>query len=93
MGKSPFDYLTEPVITDAERAAILLHMSRTAYETWCELGAITPNWDALSVTEKHRWGEAIRTGVRAMFNLAKEDRVRDQAEPSGLTPPSTHRLA
>ena len=64
-----FSYLLTPVISDGERALILLQMARVAYTKWAELGKIEPDWDALSPEEKERWGQAVRVAVRAMFSL------------------------
>ena len=64
-----FDFLTTPVVSDRERAFILLQMARVAYTTWAEMGGIEPDWDGLSIDEKQRWGEVARVSVRAMLSL------------------------
>jgi hypothetical protein len=64
-----FKYLLTPVLSDGERALILLQMARVAYMKWAELGKVDPDWDALSPAEKERWGQAVRVAVRAMFSL------------------------
>ena len=74
-----FNYLLTPVLSDGERALILLQMARVAYARWAELGKIEPDWDALSPEEKERWGQAVRVAVRAMFSLMGNI-VEDPAE-------------
>ena len=64
-----YDFLLKPVVTDGERALILLQMARVAYTKWAEMGGIEPDWDALSTEEKRRWGEAARVSIRAMLSL------------------------
>lgn len=61
--------LFQPVISEGERALILLHMARVAYQEWAELGGIKPDWDALSLEEKERWVRIVRIAVRAMMSL------------------------
>lgn len=61
--------LFQPVISQGERALILLHMARVAYQEWAEVGGITPDWDALSVGEKERWVRTVRMSFRAMMSL------------------------
>lgn len=61
--------LFQPVISEDERALILLHMARIAYQEWSEIGGIKPDWDALSVQEKERWVRTVRLAVRAMMSL------------------------
>jgi hypothetical protein len=61
--------LFQPVISEGERALILLHMARIAYQEWSEIGGIKPDWDALSVQEKERWVRTVRLAVRAMMSL------------------------
>jgi hypothetical protein len=67
--KPPFDYLLAPVISEAERAMILLQMARVGYTEWAKRGSITPDWDALNYDEKERWGHVVREATRAMLNL------------------------
>jgi hypothetical protein len=64
-----FDFLLTPVVSDGERALILLQMARVAYTTWAEMGGIEPDWDGLSLEEKQRWGEVARASIRAMLSL------------------------
>ena len=64
-----YEFLLKPVVSEGERALILLQMARVAYTRWAELGGIEPDWDALSLEEKRRWGEAVRASVRAMLSL------------------------
>jgi hypothetical protein len=47
-----FSYLRTPIISEGERALILLQMSRVAYTKWADLGNIEPDWDGLSLEEK-----------------------------------------
>lgn len=61
--------LFKPVISEGERALILLHMARIAYQEWAELGGIKPDWEALSVEEKDRWVRTVRIAVRGMMSL------------------------
>jgi hypothetical protein len=68
-GSGPYEFLLKPIVSDGERALILLQMARVAYTRWAELGGIQPDWDALSVAEKRRWGEAVRASFRAMLSL------------------------
>lgn len=62
-------YLTHPVLSDAERALILVGMAKEAYRVWAEFGGIEPDYDALSIPEKERWGQAVRAAVRVMFSV------------------------
>jgi hypothetical protein len=64
-----FDFLLTPIVSDGERALILLQMARVAYTTWGEMGGIEPDWDGLSMEEKQRWGEVARVSIRAMLSL------------------------
>jgi hypothetical protein len=66
------DYLLEPVLTDGERAMIILSMARAAYTTWTELGGVKPEWDLLSEDDKRRWGKAVRSSFRVMLSLMAE---------------------
>ena len=66
------DYLLEPVLSDGERAMIVLGMARVAYTTWAELGGIQADWDALTDNDKRRWGKAVRAAFRVMLNLMTE---------------------
>ena len=66
------DYLLEPVLTDGERAMIVLSMARSAYNMWAELGGIQPDWDALPDDDKRRWGKAVRAAFRVMLSLMAE---------------------
>jgi hypothetical protein len=65
----PYEFLLKPIVSDGERAIIVLQMARVAYTRWAELGGIHPDWDALAVAEKRRWGEAVRASIRAMLSL------------------------
>jgi hypothetical protein len=71
------DYLLDPILTDGERAMIVLGMARSAYTTWAELGGIRPDWDALSADEKRRWGKSVRAAVRVMLSLMAEIQQAD----------------
>ena len=64
-----YEFLVQPVISDGDRALILLQMGRVAYTEWAELGGIEPDWDALSMEEKERWIRIVRASVRAMLSL------------------------
>ena len=64
-----YEFLLKPIVSDGERALIVLQMARVAYTRWAELGGIDPDWDALSEDEKRRWGEAVRSSFRAMLSL------------------------
>ena len=65
----PYEFLLKPIVSEGERALIVLQMARVAYTRWAELGGIQPDWDALSIEEKRRWGEAVRSSFRAMLSL------------------------
>ena len=71
------DYLLDPVLTDGERAMIVLSMARIAYTTWAELGGIHPDWDALTTDDKRRWGKAVRAAFRVMLSLMTEIQGED----------------
>jgi hypothetical protein len=62
------EILFEPVISDAERAMILLQMSRAAYEANPQS---TP-WDELPSGTKEEWMRAVRAAVRVMFGVVKQ---------------------
>jgi hypothetical protein len=62
------EILFEPVISDAERAMILLQMSRAAYEANPQN---TP-WDELPSGTKEEWMRAVRAAVRVMFGVVKQ---------------------
>ena len=65
-----YEFLLQAVvISDGERAMLLLQMGRVAYTTWAEQGGIEPDWDALSIDEKERWIKTVRASVRAMLSL------------------------
>ena len=64
-----FEELFKPVISDGERAMMLMQMGRAAYTKWADVGGITPDWDALPMSEKERWILTARITVRAMLNL------------------------
>jgi hypothetical protein len=62
------EILFEPVISDAERAMILLQTSRAAYEANPQS---TP-WDELPSGTKEEWMRAVRAAVRVMFGVVKQ---------------------
>jgi len=62
-------YLLTPVLTDEERAVVLMQMSKAAYETWAQLGGLNANYEELSLVEKEKWGRAVGAAVRVMFRL------------------------
>jgi hypothetical protein len=64
-----YETLFQPVISDNERAMLLMHMARVAYQEWAEYGGIKPDWEALSVDEKERWVRVVRISTRAMLSL------------------------
>jgi hypothetical protein len=65
-------YLTHPVLSDSERAVILMQMAQAAYKVWAEAGGINSDYDALDIAEKERWGQAVRAAVRVMFRVMGE---------------------
>ena len=67
--KQPGGYLFDPVLTDGERATIILQMSKAAYEAWAKGAGINRRWEDLPVDERGRWSAAVRASVRVMFNL------------------------
>ena len=71
------DYLLDPVLTDGERAMLILTMARTAYTTWAELGGLKPDWDGLSAVNKRRWGKAVTAAFRVMLNLNAKIQLDD----------------
>ena len=46
-----YDFLLKPVVSDGERALMLLQMARVATQNGAELGGIEADWDGLSVDE------------------------------------------
>lgn len=66
------EYLLEPVLSDGERALIILQMARVAYQEWANMGGIEPDWDALPAVEKDRWAVAVRGAFRVMLSLMGE---------------------
>ena len=62
------EILFEPVISEAERAMILLQMSRAAYEA----NPQTTPWDELPSGTKEEWMRAVRAAVRVMFGVVKQ---------------------
>lgn len=70
-------YLTHPVLSDAERAVILMAMAKEAYRVWAEMGGIDPDYENLSIFEKERWGEAVRAASRAMLGVISDIVVSD----------------
>ena len=64
-----FDYLLAPVISETERAMILLQMARVGYMEWAKRGGATPAWDALNNEEKERRVHVVREATRAMLNV------------------------
>ena len=66
------EYLLEPVLSDGERALIILQMARVAYQEWANMGGIEPDWDALPGVEKDRWAVAVRGAFRVMLSLMGE---------------------
>jgi hypothetical protein len=61
------EILYEPVISDDERAMILLQMSRAAYEAYPN----TIPWDELPSGVKEDWMRAVRAALRVMFGIMK----------------------
>ena len=61
------EILHEPVMSDGERAMILLQMSRAAYEA----NPQTTPWDELPSGTKEEWMRAVRAAVRVMFGVMK----------------------
>ena len=59
------EILHEPVMSDGERAMILLQMSRAAYEA----NPQTTPWDELPSGTKEEWMRAVRAAVRVMFGV------------------------
>jgi hypothetical protein len=67
LGGFEMEILFEPVISDAERAMILLQMSRAAYEA----NPQTTPWDELPSGTKEEWMRAVRASLRVMFGVIK----------------------
>lgn len=73
-----YDYLLTPIISDGERALILLQMARVCYTQWAIAGGIEPDWDELPPTEKDRWGQSVRASFRAMLSLVGEGLYKEK---------------
>lgn len=69
MDEPPFEFLLRPVLTEGERAVILLQMARASYEEFAKLRGFEPDWDSLPVQEKQVWGAIVRRAFRVMLSL------------------------